>query len=619
MTGPSRTHPRIPRPASRILYTATCILLFLSACGLLPTPVPTPTSTPLPPSTTPTASLTPTEVPTQTPYIITATPEIGATVPAPQGTFFLSLADAGHFHLFGYSPQTLPLVRLTTNAWDDITPAISPDGKWLAFSSNKNGYWDLYLLELASGSTIRLTDTPAYDASPSWSPDGAFLAYETYLNGNLGIFIRSVTDSTQVYPLTQDFASNSSPAWSPQGRQIAFISNRSGDPEVWVANLDKSGDERFTNISQSPLTVESHPAWSPDGHLLAWASTDPASGLTGIYVWDASNPTAPAHWAGSGDWPVWQDNSHLTTRLTAPNRTFLTGYTTSGTINLPPVLLPGPVNGLTFGNTTAALPGPFQKIAQITPAALFDPTITPQSDALPGRASLVPLPGVQAPYPQLSEFAYTSFQALRAQVAMETGWDALASLENAYVPLTTPLDPGLGEDWLYTGRAFTLNPAQIQAGWLAIIREDFGQQTYWRIYLRTTAQDGSQGVPLTEVPWDFNARTGDPTAYENGGRLANSIPSGYWFDLTSLAVQYGWERLPALTEWRTYYAGARFNELAFTQGLDWQTAMLQLYPAEILVTPTLVIPPTRTPTRTPMWFRTPTPTSTPTLHPTNTP
>ncbi len=180
MTGPSRTHPRIPRPASRILYTATCILLFLSACGLLPTPVPTPTSTPLPPSTTPTASLTPTEVPTQTPYIITATPEIGATVPAPQGTFFLSLADAGHFHLFAYSPQTLPLARLTTNAWDDITPAISPDGKWLAFSSNKNGYWDLYLLELASGSTIRLTDTPAYDAAPSWSPDGAFLAYESY-------------------------------------------------------------------------------------------------------------------------------------------------------------------------------------------------------------------------------------------------------------------------------------------------------------------------------------------------------------------------------------------------------------------------------------------------------
>ena len=229
------------------------------------------------------------------------------------------------------------------------------------------------------------------------------------------------------------------------------------------------------------------------------------------------------------------------------------------------------------------------------------------------------LKGVQAPYPQLHELAYDSFQALRAQVARETGWDALASLENAYVPLTTPLEPGLGEDWLYTGRAFTLNPALIQAGWMAIIREDFGQETYWRIYLRTTAQDGSQGTPLTQVPWDFNARTGDPLSYENGGRLAGSIPSGYWFDLTSLAIQYGWERLPALTDWRTYYAGARFNELAFTQGLDWRTAMLQLYPPKFLITPTVVIPPTRTPTRTSMWYQSPTPTSTPTFRPTNTP
>jgi TolB protein len=86
----------------------------------------------------------------------------------------------------------------------------------------------------------------------------------------------------------------------------------------------------------------------------------------------------------------------------------------------------------------------------------------------------------------------------------------------------------------------------------------------------------------------------------------DSAPSGYWFDLTALAAQYGWERRPALTNWRTYYAGGRFNELAFTQGLDWRTAMLQLYPPEVLVTPTMVIPPTRTPTRTPLWYRTPT-------------
>jgi TolB protein len=619
MTFPPQTNSHRSYPFFRIVVSAFCILALLSACKLQLKPAATLTYTPVPPSPTPTASLTPTKAPTQTPYVITATPDTGTSAPAPQGTYFLSLADAGYFHLFAYSPQTLPIARITANTWDDITPAISPDGKWLAYASNQNSYWDLYLLELASGATIRLTDTPEYDAAPTWSPDGAFLAYETYRKGFLGIFIRSVTDSSQIYPLTQDSASDTSPAWSPLGRQIAFISNRSGEPEVWIANLDKSGNEKFTNISQSPQTAESHPVWSPDGTHLAWASTDSASGLTSIFIWNANNPTSPARWVGSGDWPVWQDNEHITTRLTAPNQTLIAGYTINGTISLPPVLLPNPVNGMTFGDTSTALPGPFQKIAQITPAALYNTTITPQSDSLPGRVPLVSLIGIQAPFPRINELAYNAFQTLRAQVARETGWDALASLENAYVPLTTSLDPGLGEDWLYTGRAITLNPSQIMANWMVIIREDFGQETFWRIYLRTTAQDGSQGVPLTQVPWDFSARTGGSVAYENGGKLADTIPSGYWVDLTSLAIQYGWERLPALTQWRTYYAGARFNELAFTQGMDWYTAMLQLYSPEFLVTPTVVIPPTRTPTRTPMWYRTPTPTSTSTLRPTYTP
>lgn len=621
MTCLIRIHLHSTRSIYRILCPAFSVLLFLSSCGLLPTNVPTPTSslTAVPPSETPTASSTFTEVPTQTPYIITATPETGATTPAAQGTFFLSLADAGYFHLFAYSPQTLPLTRLTTNAWDDITPVLSPDGRLLAFASNQNGYWDLYLLVLATGELTRLTDTPEYDAAPSWSPDGAYITYESFQNGDLNVFVRSLTDSAQVYNLAQEKASESSPVWSPRGRQIAYISNRSDEPEVWIADLDLSGDDRFFNVSRSPLSVESHPAWSPDGNQLAWSSTDLASGLTGIYVWDARNPNALARRIGSGDWPVWQDNGNLAASLNTPSQTFLTGYNVNGIINIAPMLLPGPANGLAFGNTTAALPGPFQQISKITPAELYKTTITLIPVTLPGRSSLASLKSVKAPFPQLHELAVNSFQALRSQVALKTGWDSLASLENAYVPLTTPLAPGLGEDWLYTGRAFTINPALIQAGWMAIIREDFGQETYWRIFLRTTAQDGSQGVPLTQVPWDFNARTEDSISYENGGRLAKSIPSGYWFDLTTLAVQYGWVRLPALTDWRTYYAGARFNELVFTQGLDWRTAMLQLYPPEILVTPTVVIPPTRTPTPTSMWYQSPTPTSTATFRPTNTP
>lgn len=607
---------QIPRHIIATLFFTSYLLLLLSACGPAPTPVLTNTAIPSNMPTEPPPTIV---IPTQTPYVITATPDTVQTTSTAQGVFFLSLDEGGYFHLFAYSPQATPLTRLTADAWDDITPSISPDGNQLAYSSRRNGYWDLYLLSLSGGGLLRLTDTPEFESSPSWSPDGAFIAYESYLNGNLDIFIRSSSDPGAIpFQLTQNPATDTSPAWSPllPGRQIAFISNRSGEPEVWIADLNQGGNA--IDVSNNPETIEMHPAWSPDGYKLAWAATDPNSGLTSIYVWDARIPDSPARWSGSGDWPVWTSNINLASRLQTPNQTYMTGYNSTGEISIPPLLLPGPNNGFSYGVTSVTFPGPFLSAARVTAAAPFVSGTNPQLNIPSGRVPLVTL-DVTAANPQLNENANEAFRELRAQVVAQTGWDYLGNLENALVPLTTPLDPGLGEDWLFTGRAFTLNPGLLQSNWMVVVREDFSQQTYWRIYLKTTAQDGSQGIPLSLAPWDFSARTTNSSAYENGGQLLHSTPSGYWLDLTTLAAQYGWERLPALTNWRTYFAGARFNELAFPQGLNWRTAMLQLYPLEALVTPTLVIPPTRTPTRTSIWYRSPTPTQTPTARPTTTP
>ena len=167
------------------------------------------------------------------------------------------------------------------------------------------------------------------------------------------------------------------------------------------------------------------------------------------------------------------------------------------------------------------------------------------------------------------------------------------------------------------------------------MREDFGTSIYWRVFVRTRFQDGSQGIPLVDFPWDFNARySGNPRHYEQGGAYENRIPEGYWLDFTEIALSLGWERLPALASWKTAYNAARHNEFIFSDGLDWITAMQEIYPAEALATPTKVVPPTHTPTatrwptltptptRTPWPSRTPTPTRTPTntlIPPTPTP
>jgi len=568
-------------------------------------------------------------IPTGTPTINTE-PSLSPTAVQPSA-FTASGADRmllalradpdPHVHLYLFDPATLQFTRLTDGAWDDITPALSPDRTRVAVSARRNGYWDLYLLDLASGQIARLTDTLTYDAGPSWSPDGKWLIYATYVDENLDLFVLSVDDPNQPpIRLTADPALDNQPAWSPLGRQIAFVSSRGGQADIWLADLDRTGPERYTNLSNTPAGVEAHPAWSSDGRLLAWSSTTLSTGLSGIYVWDSTQPDHPPVWIGAGDWPAWNpDGNALAVILKSAQESYLTAYSLDGGLLLAPHPLPGLQRGLQWMNAGSLdpLPAAYAVAAARTPAALWAPLITSPGEAPGGRWELVPLTDVQAPYPQLHDLANEAFEALRARVVQEAGWDALANLQNAFVPLSAPLDPGAGEDWLYTGRAFELNPVLLNAGWLVVLREDVGSLTYWRLYLRTQAQDGSQGEPLPAPPWDLNARYSlDPGVYEQGGRFAAEVPSGYWIDLTALAAQYGWERLPAFSNWRTYYAGTRATQFALTGGLDWRAAILELYPPEVMITPTVVIPPTRTPTRTPWGYVAPTATPTPSPRPT---
>jgi TolB protein len=572
-------------------------------------------STPASSSTTPTTSSTPKPAGTQ--RSLSLSPDKGGDL------FLLSLVEGGYAHLFAYSPGMLSPTRLTDGNWNDLAPAISPDGKLVAFASNRSGYYNLYLLDLASGQTTRLTDTAAYDGAPSWSPDQHWLAYETYLDDNLEIVLMPLDEPSQSpVRLTHDPAADYSPAWSPQGRQVAFVSTRSGDSEVWLADLDQIDQTRFRDLSNTSQATESHPAWSPDGGRLAWASSSQDSGFSGLYLWDGEYPNRPPNWIGAGDWPAWNARGdQLVTELSTPNQDYLSAYTLDGELLLQPTLLPGTLRGLLWGKFS--LPNPLPKVyrqaSAQTPTALWKAPATPLSSKR--RSALVPLKDVQAPYSSLLNGIDQAFSALRRRTISETGWDALAGLQDAFIPLTTPLDPGLGEDWLYTGRAFALNPATTSAGWMAAVRQDFGQQTYWRLYLRARTQDGSQGEPLHDPPWDLSARYNlDPQTYEQGGQYI-PIPSGYWIDFTELAQQYGWERMPALPNWRTFYNGTRFTEFAMTDDLSWYEAMLELYPPEALITPTVVVPPTITPTRTPTNSPTPwmTPTPTPPASATSTP
>ena len=567
------------------------------------------TTTPIPSSPTPSPTLSPTATsvatensPTQQfpPTEIPAIPMQEASTPLQTGLVVLALNEADHSHLFAYQSSNSPFTRLTSGPWDDITPDLSPDGRWLAFSSNRSGSWDLYLLDLHSGELTRLTDTSQYEAYPSWSPDGNLIAYESY-DLDYEVIIRSVFDDMTLINLSEHPAADYQPTWSPQGRQLVFISNRSGESEVWLADFDKYGEERFTNLSLNPGMEESHPIWSPDGTSLAWAAGNNRS--HSVYIW---NPTQGSRYIGSGDWPIWSpDSSILLTTLDDANQTLMTAYqSTDGRLELPPVVLPGLTNGLTWGDHSlpSPLPQNLQQISLEPPEMSWPSSASKNSDSQDGRDHLAQLSAVQAPYPQLHDSVDEAFQALRAKVSTEAGWDFLGSLENAFVPLTAPLPPGMGDDWLYTGRAFAFDTVPMNAGWVIVVPEYYGHQIYWRVFIKARFQNGSLGKPIHHVPWNFNARfEGDPLYYEQGGQTAGVVPAGYWIDFTEMAIDLGWQRLPALPTWQSAFFAARFNEFVITNDQSWLEAMQDLYPLDVLVTPTPVFPPTLTPTRTPSW------------------
>lgn len=547
-----------------------------------------------------------------------STTTIIPTRPATFGTLVYSTRKGGRTHLWAYVPGDPTPVQLTSGDWDDRDPAVSPNGDFIAFSSNRDGAWDLYLLELKTGHSQRLTDTSGFEGHPTWSPDGLWLACETYYESDFNIWIIPIDGGQSPIQLTSHPADDIAPAWDPNGRRIAFISNRDGDPDVFLADLERP-DERFLNLTNTSEIAEMNPVFSPDGSRLAY--TFNSSGFDQIMIQDLEELDVEPSYVSHGRDIAWSpDGQLLAAVIPGPIETHVLTYSV-GDAALTPLGLPIGSGVISLDWSGSGLPGEiFLKMYDPIPSQLYQNESNPDEM---GRFVLVDLPGISAPHPAMSDVVDEAFNALRVRTAEKLGWDFLATIENAFVGLNDPLPPGYSyNDWLYTGRAFAFDQAAVTAGWLEVVREDFGGQTYWRIFVRASIQDGSLGEPLRTLPWDFSVRrNGDPLAYDQGGMTRSQLPHGFYVDFTQLASDYGFERLPALANWRTFYPGTRFNEFAYTDGLDWMTAMLELYPASAIATPTVYRTPTPTPTRTlrptvtPWWWRWRTPTPTPSVTP----
>jgi Tol biopolymer transport system component len=183
------------------------------------------------------------------------------------------------------------LQRLTSHPAVDLQPTWSPDGSRLAFASDRGGNSDIFVMDASGASILNLTKSPGDDFLPAWSPDGSKIAFvrdEGGFQTFWEIFVMDANGGNRVNLTNNpDFAA--APEWSPDGRKIVFESDRDFDVdpnetgyEIFVMQADGSGVVNITNHNAN----DEFPSWSPDGRRIAF-QTDRAGGLE-IFLMDPS-------------------------------------------------------------------------------------------------------------------------------------------------------------------------------------------------------------------------------------------------------------------------------------------------------------------------------------------
>ena len=210
--------------------------------------------------------------------------------------------------------ETLPL-RIDTSAAPTIGPAWSPDGKQIAFSrqeSDTAAVCHIYVMDADDSSTVTMFATQpksngVCDTDPAWSPDGKQIAFASNRTGNGDIYAVNVSRAdggmNQPRRLTDSPDEDDQPSWSPDGTEIAFTRMVDADmginTDIYKVDADGSGETRLAHHRDSEHT----PTWSPDGDQIAYvrdSSFGAPAFSSAIYIMesDGSDPTVVRKFPG---------------------------------------------------------------------------------------------------------------------------------------------------------------------------------------------------------------------------------------------------------------------------------------------------------------------------------
>lgn len=222
--------------------------------------------------------------------LVALTDSASATFSGSNGKIaYTGFAAGGSSEIVTVKPDGTGTTNLTNNPNQDVGPAWSPDGKQIAFTSDRESPLHgtaVYVMDADGGNVTRLA-SGGY--APTWSPDGSKIAF---VSGN-----RILVTNADGSGSSTDVINGFDPSWSPDGSKLAFV--RSSD--IWTSNADGTGEAQLTTGS----AFDGYPDWSPDGTKLTYSSD--AGGLYQIYTMNPDGSgsaalTVPSFQAFSPKW-----------------------------------------------------------------------------------------------------------------------------------------------------------------------------------------------------------------------------------------------------------------------------------------------------------------------------
>lgn len=176
----------------------------------------------------------------------------------------------------------------------------SPDGTKVALARSTNGDSDIYILDARTGAELqRVTTGGGIDVAPDWHPSGTMLAYASERSGGSQIYVHDLSTG-QARRVTFHGSFNGDPVWSPDGTKLAFV-GRDRNFDVFTVQADGKNMSRITQDQGN----NEDPDWSPDGRYLVFSST--RNGRSEIWMSSADGRHQVPVTPGSGGWtqPTW--------------------------------------------------------------------------------------------------------------------------------------------------------------------------------------------------------------------------------------------------------------------------------------------------------------------------